>query len=241
MSWEKEYPNHKLWGNKSWAWQFLKRDKDFISDCKAVEALKGIERKLEENKIARKYGLRIFIPYDKKINEVLYPVILFNPISYWVHEDWSEQEEILKTEKEQVVVVFDLLKTLDDKLALDEQVDYIKKILEEQRDEMIKSNEYSFNKKKKRMWSKNYLRHLKVIDERNKGTKWAEIAKMVFPEGVVDKSGFKLYDDEITRKYYKMLKSSLSKTKEYRAILRDKNELSFAERRLNYEKIGHQK
>lgn len=220
MEWEKEYLNHEKWGSRMWAWQFLIRHKDFVEECKHIKKLDADERMRKERDVARKYGLRKFYSYDKKIKNYLQPDIFFDSINYWTYDEWLQQDEGVSIEKEEVIVVFDLLKTLDDKEGINYQIKKLKKILEEHRESILSRQDSVQKFNAGRMWRKNYLRHLKIIDERSKGTTWVNIAKMIFPEGVKDGQDF-LDDHEIMSKYYKMMKSSESKTKYYKSIIRD--------------------
>ena len=54
LPWEKDYPNYKAWGSQRWAWEFLRRNKDFINDCKSLDSLNNFYRKEKEDEIAKK-------------------------------------------------------------------------------------------------------------------------------------------------------------------------------------------
>jgi len=67
-AWEKDYPDYKLWDSQRWAWEFLRRNTEFITDCDSIKS----RNLAKQNAIAEKYGLSFFKHYsEKKMNHTL--------------------------------------------------------------------------------------------------------------------------------------------------------------------------
>ena len=236
LQWEKEYPGYHLWGNQRWAWEFLKRNQEFRKECDELNKMDQSRRIVFERIIAEKYGLKKFLSYDNKVKPG--NIFLIGTIKCWPFDAEEDNNIELSIQPGQFVIVFNVHKTLDGEFEFDAQINKAKKELKQYREELLlaKNKEESDlsverkNDRKKKTWTKNYIRHLKINDERlkEKKTTWANIARQIFPDGIYDKDGGKLEDFEIVSKYHKMMKASLEKPKEYRSILLSDKESSFS-------------
>ena len=56
-AWEKDYPDYKLWDSQRWAWEFLRRNIEFISDCNSINSRNHSK---QEQAIAEKYACKKF-------------------------------------------------------------------------------------------------------------------------------------------------------------------------------------
>lgn len=238
LPWEKDYPNYKTWSSHRWAWEFLRRNKEFINDCKSLDSLNCFDRKEKEEEIAKKYGLEKFKYYSDVSRPS--PVFLMRSIESWQNDSKKtfEEDVVVKIKKGQLLILFNVDQTLGGISELEAQLDQARKELNYYRDEILEkyggsasvNKNYSASKPKKKMWSKNYLRHLKIIDDREAGRGWAEIAIDVFPDGVKDDAGIPLDNNEIISKYYKMMKASIDKPMDYRKVIEKKEEINLVNR-----------
>lgn len=222
-AWEKDYPDYKLWDSQRWAWEFLRRNTDFIGDCKAI---KGRNSSKQEQAIAEKYGISFFKHYSEI--EGAFPEFINKIIDSWENKEGQESKVEINLKHGQMLILFNVNQTLETSFELRAQIKSATEALEKYRNGLIASLEkdpYADEQPPKRRSSSpmHYLRHLKVIDSRNKDVPvpWAKIARLVFYEKIqVDEKikGRLLTNIEITQKYYKTLIASLEKPKDYRSI-----------------------
>lgn len=222
-AWEKDYPDYKLWDSQRWAWEFLRRNTDFIGDCQEI---KGRKSSKQEQAIAEKYGLSFFKHYSEIDGP--FPKFINKIIDSWKNKEGQESKVEINLKHGQMLILFNVNQTLETSFELRAQIKSATEALESYRDGLLVSLEkdpYADEQPPKRRSSSpmHYLRHLKVIDSRNKDVSvpWAEIAKLVFYEKIkVDEKikGRELTNIEITQKYYKTLIASLEKPKDYRSI-----------------------
>lgn len=221
-AWEKDYPDYKLWDSQRWAWEFLRRNKNFIDDCKSIT--RNFSKK--EQEIAEKYGLSFFKNYSDI--DAPFPKFINRIINSWKNEEGKENNVEIELKHGQMLVLFNVDQTLGTSFELRAQIKSATEALEKYRDELIDliAQDSSINEqppKRRSSSPMHYVRHLKVIDARNKEVPvpWAKIAKLVFYEKIkVDErlACRALTNIEITQKYYKTLVASLEKPKDYRSI-----------------------
>ncbi|MDH1379593.1 transcriptional regulator domain-containing protein [Comamonas aquatica] len=219
--WEKDYPDYKLWNSQRWAWEFLRRNEEFISDC---DLINNRNRSKQEQVICDKYGLSFFKNYDDK--NAPYPEFINKVIEAWENEDKKDKKVEINLKHGQMLILFNVDQTLATSFELSAQIKSAREALEQYRDDLIFSSSkdlMDIEEPPKRRSSSpiHYVRHLKVIDSRNKGVPWARIAKLVFFEKIKNDEkikGHPLTNIEITQKYYKTLVASLEKPKDYRSI-----------------------
>ena len=222
-AWEKDYPDYKLWDSQRWAWEFLRRNTDFIGDCKSI---KGRNSSQQEQAICDKYGISFFKHYSEIDGP--FPEFINKVINSWRNEDEKERKVEINLKHGQMLILFNVDQTLETSFELRAQIKSATEALEKYRDNLIESLEKSPGAdeqppKRRSSSPMHYLRHLKVIDSRNEDVPvpWADIAKLVFNEKIkVDEKikGRELTNIEITQKYYKTLIASLEKPKDYRSI-----------------------
>jgi len=221
--WEKDYIDYKLWDSQRWAWEFLRRNADFIGDCKAI---KGRNSSKQEQAIAEKYGLSFFKHYSEIVGP--FPEFINKIIDSWENTEGQESKVEINLKHGQMLILFNVNQTLETSFELRAQIKSATEALEKYRDGLLVSLEKAPcadepPPKRRSSSPMHYLRHLKVIDSRNKDAPvpWAKLAKLVFYEKIqVDEKikGRKLTNIEITQKYYKTLVASLEKPKDYRSI-----------------------
>lgn len=222
--WERGYPDYKLWDSQRWAWEFLRRNIDFISDCNSI---KSRNRSKQEQVIAEKYGIIFFKHYSD--DKAPYPEFINKVTASWENKDENVTKVEINLRHGQMLILFNVDQTLGTSFELSAQIKSASEALEDFREDLIHSlaekNSTSIAKPPKRRSSSpmHYVRHLMVIDSRRKEVPmpWAKIAKLVFAEKIKRderSKGRPLTNIEITQKYYKTLVASLEKPKDYRSI-----------------------
>ena len=223
-AWEKDYPDYKLWDSQRWAWEFLRRNIEFISDCNSINSRNHSKQK---QAIAEKYGISFFKHYlDDKAP---YPEFINKVIASWENEDDDDRKVEINLKHGQMLILFNVDQTLETSFELSAQIKSATEALESYRKDLLvslaKKKSTSIEQPRKRRSSSpvHYVRHLKVIDSRSKEVPvpWAKIAKLVFSEKIKRDErtkGRPLTNIEITQKYYKTLVASLEKPKDYRSI-----------------------
>lgn len=222
-AWEKDYQDYKLWDSQRWAWEFLRRNADFIADCQAIKARNSSK---QEQAIADKYGLSFYKNYSEIDGP--FPEFINKVINSWRNDEGKEGKVEINLKRGQMLILFNVDQTLETSFELRAQIKSATEALENYRDDLVESlaKDPSVNEqppKRRSSSPMHYLRHLKVIDSRNEDVPvpWADIAKLVFNEKIkVDEKikGRELTNIEITQKYYKTLVASLEKPKDYRSI-----------------------
>lgn len=235
-AWESEYENYKMWDSHRWAWEFLKRNKEFRDDCNVLAKLKNKKLEIEKNRISEKYGLKEFKHYLDDSGSA--PKFLIKSIDSWKGDlETADENDIrISLKSGKLLVLFYVDHTLHSPLELQAQLESAKKALYKYRNELLEISKNKVgdgNGKASRrggMWRKNYLRHLKVIDDREKNVSWSKIARQIFPDGLKTKDGQELDNQGIVNKFYKMMVESLNKPADYRKIILGVNDVGIIER-----------
>jgi hypothetical protein len=78
------YKNLEKWSYRKWAWEFLRRNSNFIAECKRVE--RGTDK--EKYAVADRFGLKRFKMYSEQYKGTSgYPRFAMGSISSWTNLD----------------------------------------------------------------------------------------------------------------------------------------------------------
>lgn len=111
------YKGAGTWTRKRWAWEFLRRNKDFIACCQRVDAGKA-----DENEVAARFGLRKF-KHAREPYAAGPPKFTAATITTKLRAKESDPEEYRRTLKPgEMVVVIRLEPCLRNPAALDSQL-----------------------------------------------------------------------------------------------------------------------
>lgn len=160
---EKDYAKCDKWTPRRWAWEFLRRNPSFLSDSKAVVG--GNEA--EQRKVAEKYSLKRFKPANEAFRGPHgLPVFIGSSIRSWTNWDESILELTkIKLKQSQVVILFDLEKTMVDRRSLRAQLREAEKRLRSRLAELeVVRRKKADDHKPKSHVLKTYLRLLDLKD-----------------------------------------------------------------------------
>lgn len=196
------YKNNQKWSPRRWAWEFLKRNLEFIELCDDARNLTGDAKAAAEFAVAKKFQLKKFKDYTESYSPNN-PIFLSTSIYKW--KGGSEKRKTDKTTIRvkllpgQVVIRFQVDATLNNSRAIKVQLESAKIHLERYRDDLIDSAKKESlqaedgGKRKDRFNPQPavFLRRLKIIDAKRRGLTRNEIYKKVFPDKFKEFNGDK--------------------------------------------------
>lgn len=196
------YKNNQKWSPRRWAWEFLKRNPEYIELCDQARNLTDDAKAAAEFAIAKKFQLKKFKDYTESYSPKN-PIFLSTSIYKW--KGGSEKRKPDKTTIRvkilpgQVVIRFQVDATLNNSRAIKVQLESAKIHLERYRDDLIdsakkESPQPEDSKKKTDRFNPQpavFLRRLKIIDAKRRGLTRNEIYKKVFPDKFKELDGDK--------------------------------------------------
>lgn len=159
---EKDYVGCEKWPPKRWAWEFLRRNPDFVAEAK--EALNQGEE--QQRNVAEKYGLRRFKPAESYRGSHGLPLFLGSSIRSWTNWDDSlRQLSKIKLKQSQILILFDMEMIMADRRSLRAQLGEAEKRLRKRLSELETKRERRAEDHKPK-WNvlKTYLRLLDLKD-----------------------------------------------------------------------------
>lgn len=159
---EKDYAGCDSWPPKRWAWEFLRRNPDFVTEAK--EARKQGES--QQRIVAEKYGLKRFKPAEPYRGAYGLPLFLGSSIRSWTNWDDSlRQLSKLKLKQSQILIMFDMEMIMADRRSLRAQLDEAEKRLRKRLSELESRRQRRADEHKpKSNVLKTYLRLLDLRD-----------------------------------------------------------------------------
>lgn len=113
-----EYRGHEKWSYRRWAWEFLRRNQEFIRACR--ESRGDPERQAQ---VATEFGLKRFKPYTEGFTTNKRPMFSAASVDSWSALDAEEVRVVRpRLRQGQVLVRFNLAAARDDALAIDAQL-----------------------------------------------------------------------------------------------------------------------
>lgn len=178
------YKNLENWKYRKWAWEFLRRNTEFISECKRVES--GTDA--EKLAVAKLFELKKFKMYSEKYKGASgIPQFSMGSISSWTNLDCNSEEDrqiLIRISPGQVLVRFNLAPVIKDVKALDKQLRLAERRVKKRLtvyEELIKK-EAAVHKHK----AMNFGMYIRLLDLMAGGKKPLECAKLIFPSKVSD-------------------------------------------------------
>ncbi|WP_186110798.1 transcriptional regulator domain-containing protein [Burkholderia gladioli] len=157
------YTGYETWSYRRWAWEFLRRNGDFIQACANLPDATDEGRSVCEAEVSRRFHLKKFKhcddPYGRKL-----PV--FNEIVYWRAENGrSERKLKVALRQDQLLVRFELEPALHARKALNVQLDQVRRVLENQLEELANERNIELSRDAFRVGSaSDMLRWLRMLD-----------------------------------------------------------------------------
>lgn len=155
-----EYAGHEKWTYRRWAWEFLRRNPEFIKACKTAK-----EDLAKQVEVASEFGLKRFKPYTEAYGrDRRLPVFLSAAVGTWFAVDASRERTMsVKLREGQVLVRFNLAAGREDARAIQAQLATAEKTIRAlQRKYMhaIAAQEPAASESK----PKYFVRHLRLLD-----------------------------------------------------------------------------
>lgn len=178
------YENFEKWSYRQWAWEFLRRNSEFIAECKRVR--NGTDA--EKQAVAKQFELKKFKMYSEKYKGASgIPQFSMGGISSWTNLDCDNEEDRLLTIRMshgQVLVRFNLAPVIKDVKALDKQLRLAERRMKKRLAiyEKLIEKEAAVHKHK----AINFGMYIRLLDLLAEGKKPLECAKLIFPSKVND-------------------------------------------------------
>lgn len=118
-----DYAGYETWDYRRWAWEYLRRNRNFRKACEEAEIIKPeSKRKSRKNKIAEQYMLRRYKPCDEPYDTGRRPrIFAIRPSPE--PKSTSKLKWTISLRHDQVAIVFNLRPALYSKTAIDALID----------------------------------------------------------------------------------------------------------------------
>jgi hypothetical protein len=196
------YKNNEKWTPRRWAWEFLKRKKDFIQRCDDARNLTDDAKTAAELEIAKEFRLKKFKDHTEKYSPNN-PIFLSTSIYKWKGESKKRPKErkILKIRLNpgEMLIRFQVDATLNNSRAMRVQLDAAKVWLTRYREELIDAEKRDAQQKNNGtkefgrfpIQPDKFLQRLKIIDATRRKMKTNDIYKEIFPKEFKEMNGDK--------------------------------------------------
>lgn len=155
-----EYPGYKKWSFKRWAWEFLRRNRDYIAACKRIG-----DDEAQKAAIATQFGLKRFKPYrEPHIGASGRPLFLGAAVSFLSNVEVAADRRMKVTLRDgEVLIRFNLSATINDPDSIDAQLRSAAVVIRKHQKAYLARLGRSEPKgtRAKQMW---FLRSLKLLD-----------------------------------------------------------------------------
>ncbi|MBS3913961.1 MAG: hypothetical protein KG003_05645 [Bacteroidetes bacterium] len=195
------YKGMEKWSYRKWAWEFLRRNNDFILACKKCEV--GTDD--EKQAIANQFGLLRFKDYrDPYTGSYGKPKFTSDLLTSWSNQNGDRSSKSIELEQGMVLVRFDLNASFIDTQSLDKQLQLakgrLKKRLKEYSEKLNKktvTHHHSF---------KTFGIYIRLLDLLANRKTYAECARDIEPIKSADKTKEELSEN---------IKQRIKKAREY--------------------------
>ncbi|MBC3919227.1 hypothetical protein H8L32_17175 [Undibacterium sp. CY18W] len=186
------YKGLSRWTYRRWAWEFLRRNNEFIEACNNAKD----KSEDEKQAIAQQFGLLKFKDFkDKYKGNYGFPKFETEKLSIWTNINIEESPKRLKKIKlipGAILIRFDLNKAITDIKAFDKQLRDAEKILKNRLDK------YSEIRGKKPAHFNHSVKtfgiYIRLLDARAAGYKIAQCAQLIEPKKSEGKTTTELRD-----------------------------------------------
>lgn len=172
---KKDYPEAESASGNQWAWEFLRRNRQFQIRCEAVETSKVREKKAQ--KLANEFGLKEFKDFRESFSEGSKPEFRFDDAKSYINRN-TKKKQVLKGPLTllpgRFLVVFDIGAELEYEHALEYQMARVFTRMAAEFESMAAAA--GKKSKVRRLRGEHYATYLRVLDARECGVKYADIA-----------------------------------------------------------------
>jgi hypothetical protein len=177
------YKNINSWSYRRWAWEFLRRNAEFISECERVKNDSDDAKKT----VAKQFGLTRFKYYKEAYKGVSgYPKYQTDAIKSWTHlnSEHYKKEKTRKLNPGEVMICFDLNAALEDKHALAKQLQLAERRLEQRLKAYAVQQNVTTNRSQPKAFK--FGMYLRLLDALADGKTPVECARMLNPQTSAD-------------------------------------------------------
>ncbi|CAN7321771.1 DUF6499 domain-containing protein [Variovorax paradoxus] len=176
-----QYKGTDTWSRKRWAWEFLRRNVDFLKHCKALT--KNAPEALSEEDIARQFGLKRFKsaaePYSKK-GKFKQPRFVAESVpSYSRLLDEHPARRIRLLQAGEVAFILDLDAALLNAASLRKQIAVLTKIAKRRLGVLAELRKVA-KVPSHRIHQDQLLSFIRILDARAAGMKRQDVFELVF-------------------------------------------------------------
>lgn len=183
-----DYAGYETWEVNRWAWEFLRRNKEFQKACDSLPQERE-DRILKLKKLIRKYGLTQFKHWKEEYGALRDNQPIFDGVRIRANlkEDTMDLSDIPPLEKGQALILLEILPCLDDLELLQKRMAFAYKQLEERLKKYAERNnlEKPVSRKPKINKSEDLIAYLRILDLRGQAKEDrlspAERFKTVYP------------------------------------------------------------
>ncbi|MGE8658717.1 MAG: transcriptional regulator domain-containing protein [Achromobacter sp.] len=182
------YVDYETWEASRWAWEFLRRNKEFQKACDSLPQERE-DRILKLKKLIRNYGLTQFKHWKEEYGSGRDNQPIFDGVRIRANlkEDPMDLSDIPPLEKGQALILLEILPCLDDLELLQKRMTFAYKQLEERLRKYAEKNklEKPVSRKPKINKPEDLIAHLRILDLRGQAKEDrlnpAERFKTVYP------------------------------------------------------------
>ncbi|BEP53042.1 hypothetical protein GmRootV118_02860 [Variovorax sp. V118] len=178
-----QYKGAGTWSRKRWAWEFLRRNVDFLERCKELK--KNVPGALPAEDVARQFGLKRFKsaaePFWKK-GEFQKPRFVAESVpSYSRLVDEQPARRVRPLKVGEVAFILNLDTALLHAASLRKQIAVVTKIAKKRLGELAELREVA-TVPKHRIHENQLLSFIRILDARAAGMKRRDVFELVFPD-----------------------------------------------------------
>jgi len=178
---EDRYKNLEKWTYHRWAWEFLRRNEDFIKACEKTKILADGDEQEEKKRVAAEFRLAKFKNYTEGYTSGAgKPIFTIGTIRTW-GSLIDDKEISIKLKAGQMVVRFNLNNMLDDAGSYTKQL----RLAEAKVSLKLEELKALMNHKEKVQHKPRphpYGQYLRILDHLASGKSHLECANLIFPE-----------------------------------------------------------
>lgn len=177
-----QYKGNEKWSHKRWAWEFLRRNTEFLRQCKML--IEAPDLAPTEEEIAEQFGLKRFksakSPYGKK-GEFERPRFVAGTVSSYSRLTEERGRLPRRLQQGEVAFILDLNSALSNAASLKKQISNVRKIAEKRLRTLAELRNVA-TVPQYRIHSEKLLPYLRILDARAAGMTRQAVFKLVLPE-----------------------------------------------------------
>jgi hypothetical protein len=181
-----DYAGYEGWSDRRWAWEYLRRNKNFRTACDKLHKFPvgSAEYKESARGVANQFHLREFIHYATPFREGKTGPS-FNPARVWAKIPTESESRTVKIRirNGQIAARFDLVPALHDERMIEAQLAYVRLALEAKLKNLRESEKMRISTRRNaKDTPEDRLAWLRTLDAMHGGVKHSKIYECVYPQ-----------------------------------------------------------